>query len=86
MPGLIGKLAALAATPQGRRAMQKATRKAQEIASDPKNRAKVEQVRARVQEQVQAQAAKRRGPGGTGGGSGAGPGPQGPAGGPPATT
>ena len=45
MAGLMGKLAAFARTPQG----QQAIRKAQQAASDPRNRTKINQLVAKVQ-------------------------------------
>lgn len=48
MPGLIGKIAAYARTPAGQRMIRTAAQKAQELAKDPKTRAKVGELRARA--------------------------------------
>ena len=58
MPGIIGKLAAFARTPQGQRIIMSAARKAQQMASDPATQAKYADLRSK---------AARRGPRGTGG-------------------
>ena len=45
MPGMLGKLAKLASTPQG----QQAIRRAKEAAGKPENRAKINDLMARLQ-------------------------------------
>ena len=62
MAGIVSRIAAFARTPQGQRVITTATRKAQELARDPKNRERIQQLRER--------AARR---GGSGGAPGAGP-------------
>ena len=57
MAGIVSRIAAFARTPQGQRVITTATRKAQELARDPKNRERIQQLRDR--------AGKRR-PGGSG--------------------
>ena len=54
MAGIVSRIAAFARTPQGQRVITTATRKAQELARDPKNRERIQQLRER--------AAKRGGP------------------------
>ena len=49
MASLITKLTQFAKSPQGQRAIRTATDKAQQFAKDPKNRAKIDQVRSRLQ-------------------------------------
>ncbi|SSC24758.1 Hypothetical protein KLENKIAIHU_3376, partial [Klenkia terrae] len=46
---LISKLTQFAKSPQGQRAIRTATDKAQQFAKDPKNRAKIDQVRSKLQ-------------------------------------
>jgi len=46
---LFDRIAKFAKSPQGQRAIQQATQKAQQFAKDPKNRAKIDQFRARLQ-------------------------------------
>ncbi len=46
---LFNKIAQFAKSPQGQRAIQQATQKAQQFAKDPKNRAKIDQFRAKLQ-------------------------------------
>lgn len=48
MPGLFDRVARLARTPQGRRILNQATTKAQDLAKDPANRARVQRVRDEV--------------------------------------
>ncbi|PWJ56460.1 hypothetical protein SAMN06264364_101438 [Quadrisphaera granulorum] len=48
MAGILDKLTRFARSPQGQRAISTATRKAQEMARDPKNRSKIEQLRSRL--------------------------------------
>lgn len=48
MAGLLDKLTRFARSPQGQRAISTASRKAQELARDPKNRSKIEQLRSRL--------------------------------------
>lgn len=48
MAGLLGKIAALARTPAGRRAVRTATTKAQQIAKDPRTRSKVAEAGRRI--------------------------------------
>lgn len=45
MVSLMSKLSSFARSPQGRRTIEQATRKAQQMAKDPANRAKVEDLR-----------------------------------------
>ncbi len=49
MASLISKLTQFARSPQGQRAIRTATDKAQQFAKDPKNRAKIDQFRSRLQ-------------------------------------
>ena len=49
MAGLVGKIAAYARTPAGQRLIRTAAQKAQQLASDPKTRAKVAGLRQRSQ-------------------------------------
>ena len=58
MAGIVSRIAAFARTPQGQRVITTAARKAQELARDPRNRERVQQLRQR---------AARRGSGGAGG-------------------
>jgi hypothetical protein len=46
---LIDKIMKFAKSPQGQRAIRQATDKAQQFAKDPKNRAKIDDVRRRLQ-------------------------------------
>ncbi len=48
MPGILSKLTAFARSPQGQRAISTASRKAQEVAKDPKTRAKIDGVRSKL--------------------------------------
>lgn len=48
MSSLLGKIAKFARSPQGQRAINQATRKAQELSKDPNTRAKVEELRSKV--------------------------------------
>ncbi len=57
MASLFGKLAGFARSPQGRKVIDQASRKAQELAKDPATRAKIDQGTARVRAEVD----KRRG-------------------------
>jgi hypothetical protein len=57
MASLFSKVAQFANSPKGKQAIRQATDKAQELAKDPKTRAKIEGVRRKIQ----------------GGGKGAGP-------------
>lgn len=59
MASLFGKLAGFARTPQGRKVIDQASRKAQQLAKDPATRAKIDQGAARVRAEVD----KRRGGG-----------------------
>ena len=59
MASLFGKLAGFARSPQGRRVLDQASRKAQELANDPATRAKIDKGTARVRAEVD----KRRGGG-----------------------
>ena len=49
MASLFDKMAQFANSPKGKQVIQQATAKAQQLASDPKTRAKIENVRRRVQ-------------------------------------
>lgn len=49
MASLITKIMQFATSPQGQRAIRQATDKAQQFAKDPKNRAKIDDVRRRLQ-------------------------------------
>ena len=49
MASLFSKLTQFANTPKGRQVIAQATEKAQQLAKDPKNRAKIEDVRRRFQ-------------------------------------
>ena len=49
MASLFSKVAQFANSPQGKQAIRSATEKAQELANDPKTRAKIDDVRRRVQ-------------------------------------
>ncbi|RZU32925.1 hypothetical protein [Blastococcus saxobsidens] len=49
MASLFSKVVQLANSPKGKQAIAQATAKAQELAKDPKTRAKIEDVRRRVQ-------------------------------------
>ncbi len=49
MAGLIGKIASLARTPAGQRALRTATTKAQEVAKDPRTKERVAEVKDRIQ-------------------------------------
>ena len=59
MASLFGKLAGFARSPQGRKVIDQASRKAQQLAKDPATRAKIDQGAARVRAEVD----KRRGGG-----------------------
>ncbi len=59
MASLFGKIAGFARSPQGRRVIDQASRKAQELAKDPATRAKIDKGTARVRAEVD----KRRGGG-----------------------
>ena len=59
MASLFGKLAGFASSPQGRKVIDQASRKAQQLAKDPATRAKIDQGNARVRAEVD----KRRGGG-----------------------
>ncbi|MBC7640497.1 MAG: hypothetical protein H7231_12040 [Rhodoferax sp.] len=59
MASLFGKLAGFARSPQGRKVIDQASRKAQQLAKDPATRAKIDQGAARVRSEVD----KRRGGG-----------------------
>jgi hypothetical protein len=61
MASLFDKVVQFANSPKGKQAVRQATEKAQQLAKDPKTRAKIEDVRRRVQG------------GGRSGGTGAGP-------------
>ncbi|GAB3679576.1 hypothetical protein [Angustibacter aerolatus] len=76
MASLFDRVAKLARDPRTQQMVNKAAVKAKEVANDPKNRARIEQGRAKVQAEI----AKRRGGGSGGtGGPGATPTPGGPA-------
>ena len=47
MPGIAGKISKFLASPQGRRLTAQAVRKAQQLAQDPRTRARVQQVTSR---------------------------------------
>ena len=49
MASLFNKVVQLANSPKGKQAIAQATAKAQELAKDPKTRAKIDDVRRRVQ-------------------------------------
>jgi hypothetical protein len=49
MASLFSKVAQFATSPQGKQAIRSATEKAQELAKDPKTRAKIDDVRRRFQ-------------------------------------
>lgn len=49
MASLINKITQFARSPQGQRAIRQATDKARQFANDPKNRAKIDDVRRRLQ-------------------------------------
>ncbi|SNR90181.1 hypothetical protein [Blastococcus mobilis] len=49
MASLFSKVAQFANSPQGKRAIRSATEKAQGLAKDPKTRAKIDDVRRRLQ-------------------------------------
>ena len=59
MASLFGKLAGFARSPQGRKVIDQASRKAQQLAKDPATRANIDQGTARVRAEVD----KRRGGG-----------------------
>jgi hypothetical protein len=65
MASLFNKVVQFANSPKGKQVIRQATDKAQEFAKDPKNRAKIDDVRRRLQ----------GGRGGTGTGTGTGGGP-----------
>lgn len=48
MAGLLSKLTDFARSPKGQRAISTASRKAQEMARDPKNRSKIDGLRAKL--------------------------------------
>jgi hypothetical protein len=58
VPGIVSRITAFARSPQGQRVITTATRKAQEIARDPRTKEKVQQLRERA-------AQRRGGSGGT---------------------
>ncbi|MBF5080729.1 hypothetical protein [Quadrisphaera sp. INWT6] len=58
MAGLLSKLTDFARSPKGQRAISTASRKAQQMARDPKNRSKIDGLRSKL-----------GGRGGTGGGT-----------------
>ena len=49
MPSMIDKLTQFAKSPQGRQAIAQLTEKGQQLARDPKTRAKLDEVRRRFQ-------------------------------------
>ena len=49
MASLFSKVAQFATSPKGKQAIRSATEKAQELAKDPKTRAKIDDVRRRIQ-------------------------------------
>ena len=49
MASLFSKVAQFANSPQGKQAIRSATEKAQQLAKDPKTRAKIDDVRRRLQ-------------------------------------
>jgi hypothetical protein len=49
MPSMIDKLTQFAKSPQGRQAIQQLTEKGQQLARDPKTRAKLDELRRRFQ-------------------------------------
>ena len=49
MASLFNKVVQVANSPQGKQVIRQATDKAQELAKDPKNRAKIDDVRRRVE-------------------------------------
>ena len=49
MAPLFSKVAQLANSPKGKQAVQRATAKAQELAKDPKTRARIDEARRRFQ-------------------------------------
>ena len=49
MASLFNKVVQLANSPKGKQAIAQATAKAQELAKDPKTRAKIDDVRRRIQ-------------------------------------
>ena len=49
MTSMITKLTQFARSPQGRQAIQQLTERGQQLARDPRNRAKLEEVRRRFQ-------------------------------------
>ena len=49
MASLFSKVAQFANSPKGKQAIRQATDKAQELATDPKNRARIDGVRRRIQ-------------------------------------
>ncbi|MGY1749745.1 hypothetical protein [Modestobacter sp. SYSU DS0511] len=59
MASIMNKLVQFANSPKGKQVIRQATDKAQHLASDPKNRARIEDVRRRIQ-------GGRDGSGGTG--------------------
>ena len=61
MASLFSKVAQFANSPKGKQAIRQATEKAQELARDPKTRARIDGVRRKIQ-------GDRGGQGGTGGG------------------
>lgn len=76
MAGILSKITRFASSPQGRRAIEKARVKAQQMSKDPATRAKIDKGVGRVRSEVD----KRRG------GGAAGPSGQGDATPPPPTT
>ena len=49
MASLFNKVVQFANSPKGKQVIRQATEKAQQLASDPKNRAKIDDVRRRLQ-------------------------------------
>ncbi|MGY5882832.1 hypothetical protein [Modestobacter lacusdianchii] len=49
MASLMGKVMQFANSPKGKQVIRQATEKAQQLASDPKNRARIDDVRRRLQ-------------------------------------
>ncbi|WP_174277992.1 hypothetical protein [Goekera deserti] len=49
MASLFSKVAQFANSPKGKQVISQATTKAQELAKDPKNRAKIDQMRRKLQ-------------------------------------
>lgn len=51
MASLFDKVAKMARSPQGQKAIDQASRKARELANDPKTKAKIDQVKRRLNKQ-----------------------------------